>query len=164
MKLFGVVIQLNLKWEQQIDSIVAKANTRKYFITTLKRSGVQFDDLVRCYCTFVRPLLEYAGVLAPRIPAIWSRYRGRSSECYHLTPVTAKPDIYQEYQPCLSDTQNCVQTLSVDLPEAPSSTTGYHLAGASVIVITYVTTTICPLCPPNLVVSALVRLCFSLNY
>ena len=60
MKLLGVVIQHNLKWEQQIDSMVAKANTRKYFITILKRSGVQLDDLVRCYCTFVRPLLEYA--------------------------------------------------------------------------------------------------------
>ena len=60
MKLLGVVIQYNLKWDQQIDSMVAKANTRKYFITILKRSGVQLGDLVRCYCTFVRPLLEYA--------------------------------------------------------------------------------------------------------
>ena len=40
--------------------MVAKANTRKYVITILKRSGVQLGDLVRCYCTFVRPLLEYA--------------------------------------------------------------------------------------------------------
>ena len=60
MKQLGVVIQYNLKWDQQIDSMVAKANTRKYFITILKRSGVQLGDLVRCYCTFVRPLLEYA--------------------------------------------------------------------------------------------------------
>ena len=60
MKLLGVVIQYNLKWEQQIDNMVAKANTRKYFITILKRSGVQLGDLVRCYCTSVRPLLEYA--------------------------------------------------------------------------------------------------------
>ena len=47
MKLLGVVIQYNLKWDQQIDSIVAKANTRKYFITILKRSGAQLGDLVR---------------------------------------------------------------------------------------------------------------------
>ena len=60
MNVLGVVIQHNLKWDQQMDSMVAKANMRKYFITILKRSGVQFDDLVRCYCTFVRPLLEYA--------------------------------------------------------------------------------------------------------
>ena len=60
MKLLGVVIQYNLKWDQQIDSMVAKANSRKYFITILKCSGVQLGDLVRCYCTFVRHLLEYA--------------------------------------------------------------------------------------------------------
>ena len=60
MKLLGVVIQYNLKWDQQIDSMVAIANTRKYFITILKRSGVQLGDLVRCCCTFVRHLLEYA--------------------------------------------------------------------------------------------------------
>ena len=60
MELLGVVIQHNLKWDQQIDSMVAKACTCKYFITILKRSSVQFDDLVRCYCNFVRPLLEYA--------------------------------------------------------------------------------------------------------
>ena len=57
MKLLGVVIQHNLKWDQQIDSMVGKVNTRKYFITILKRSGVQLDDSLRCYCTFVRPLL-----------------------------------------------------------------------------------------------------------
>ena len=26
----------------------------------LKRAGVQLRDLVRCYCTYIRPLLEYA--------------------------------------------------------------------------------------------------------
>ena len=101
MKLLGVVIQHNLKWDQQIDSVVAKANTRKYFITILKRSGVQFDDLVRCNCTFVRPLLEFAARFgtqdSPSSSRMsWSRYRGRSSEYYGLTPVTAKPDIYQD--------------------------------------------------------------------
>ena len=60
MTLLGVVIQNNLKWVQRIDNMVAKANTRKYFITIPKRPGVQFGDLVRCYCTFVQPLLEFA--------------------------------------------------------------------------------------------------------
>ena len=98
---------------------VAKANARKYFITILKRSGVQFDDLVECYCTFVRPLLEYAAPTrfgtqdSPSSSLMfWSRYRGRSSECYYLTPVTSKPDIYQDYQPCLSDVQNCLNFAS----------------------------------------------------
>ena len=60
MKLLGVTIQGNLKWDKQVEAMVAKANTRRYFITVLKRAGVQLRDLVRCYCTYIRPLLEYA--------------------------------------------------------------------------------------------------------
>ena len=112
MKLLGVVIQHNLKCDQQIDSRLAKANTRKYFITILKRSGVQLADLVRCYCTFVRPLPEYAApVWHPGLTIQQSEQvqnRGMSSECSYLTPVTAKPDISQDYQPCLSDAQDYV--------------------------------------------------------
>ena len=37
--------------------MTAKANTQMYFITILKCSGVQLDNLVRCYNA---PLLEYA--------------------------------------------------------------------------------------------------------
>ena len=60
MKLLGVTIQCNLKWDKQVEAMVAKANTRRYFITVLKSAGVQLRDLVRCYCTYIRPLLEYA--------------------------------------------------------------------------------------------------------
>ena len=60
MKLLGVIIQCNLKWDKQAEAMVAKGNTRRHFITVLKRAGVQLRDLVRCYCTFIRPLLEYA--------------------------------------------------------------------------------------------------------
>ena len=114
MKLLGVVIQYNLKWDQRIDSMVAKANTRKYFITILKRSGVQFDDLVRCYFTFVRPLLEYAAPVWH--PGLTIQQSDVLEQVHRqvlrvqvlrvlLTPVTAKSDIYQDYQPCLSDAQ-----------------------------------------------------------
>ena len=30
------------------------------FLVVLKRCGVGLQDLVKCYCTFVRPILEYA--------------------------------------------------------------------------------------------------------
>ena len=113
MKLLGVVIQYNLKWDQQIDSMVAKANTHKYFITILKRSGVQFDDLVRIVvllCGLCWSMLPQFGTQDSPSSSLmsWSRYRGRSSECYCLTPVTAKSGIYQDYQPCLSDAQSWV--------------------------------------------------------
>ena len=36
MKLLGVTIQCNLKWDKQVEAMVAKANTRRYVITVLK--------------------------------------------------------------------------------------------------------------------------------
>ena len=60
MKLLGVTIQNNLKWEEQVKCMVSKANTRKYFISVLRHAGVQMSDLIKCYCTFIRPILEYA--------------------------------------------------------------------------------------------------------
>ena len=59
-QLLGVVIQHNLKCDCQVKTMVTKANTRRYFLTVLKRAGVQLEDLVRCYCTFIRPVLECA--------------------------------------------------------------------------------------------------------
>jgi len=60
MKLLGVTLQDNLKWDTHVLNMVGKANSRKYFILVLKRLGVGLSDLVKCYCVFVRPLLEYA--------------------------------------------------------------------------------------------------------
>lgn len=60
MKLLGVTIQSNLKWDTHIESMVTKANSRKYFILVLKRAGAQLADLLKSYCTFLRPVLEYA--------------------------------------------------------------------------------------------------------
>lgn len=60
MKLLGVTIQSDLKWDQQVEVMITKASTRRYFISVLKRAGVKLQDLIKCYCTFIRPLLEYA--------------------------------------------------------------------------------------------------------
>ena len=60
MQLLGVTIQHNLKWDTQVQTMIMKANTRRYFLTVLKRAGVQLQDLVRCYSAFIRPMLEYA--------------------------------------------------------------------------------------------------------
>ena len=60
LKLLGVTIQNNLKWDTHVDNMISKANGRKYFILVLKRLGVELRDLTKCYCTFIRPLVEYA--------------------------------------------------------------------------------------------------------
>ena len=60
LKLLGVTIQSNLKWNLHIDNMVFKANSRKYFVIVLKCAGVGQQDLVKAYCTFIRLVMEYA--------------------------------------------------------------------------------------------------------
>ena len=40
--------------------MITRANSRKYFVLALKRAGVSQQDLVKAYCAFIRPVMEYA--------------------------------------------------------------------------------------------------------
>ena len=59
-KLLGVTISADLKWNEHVDKIVAKASQRIYFLTILKRFGAPKHHLVNVYKTIIRPVLEYA--------------------------------------------------------------------------------------------------------
>ena len=59
-KLLGVTIQSHLRWDQHVDNITAKANSKRYFLAVLRRAGVHTWDLLQFYTTFVRPTVEYA--------------------------------------------------------------------------------------------------------
>lgn len=59
-KLLGVLISENLKWDDHVDYICQKGSKRIYFISVLKRSGVDPNDLVKIYCATIRSVLEYA--------------------------------------------------------------------------------------------------------
>ena len=59
-KILGVIISSDLTWNSHIDYICSKACKRLYSIRILKRSGIPIHDLAQIYCTFVRPILEYA--------------------------------------------------------------------------------------------------------
>ena len=60
LTLLGVTLTPTLKWDQHIDNLVSKANTRRYFLAVLRRVGVALKDLVLFYTTYIRPVLEYA--------------------------------------------------------------------------------------------------------
>ena len=45
-KLLGVLIEHNLKWNADVDSVCAKASSRLYFLKTLKRSLLSADNLL----------------------------------------------------------------------------------------------------------------------
>ena len=59
VKLLGVLIKRDLKWDLHVDSVCSKASKRLYALRTLKRSGVSAKDLRSVYVCFVWPVLEY---------------------------------------------------------------------------------------------------------
>ena len=60
IKLLGVNLTSDLKWTTHIRHISSKASKRLYALRILRRSGVQPSDLRTVYCSFIRPVLEYA--------------------------------------------------------------------------------------------------------
>ena len=57
VKLFGLTIQSDLKWNTHIDNIISKC---LYLLVQLKRANVPARDIIQFYTTCVRPVLEYA--------------------------------------------------------------------------------------------------------
>ena len=60
IKLLGVTIQNDLKWNCHIGDIVSKASRRLYSLCILKRVNASAEDIVAVFIAYVRPILEYA--------------------------------------------------------------------------------------------------------
>ncbi len=60
VKLLGLNITSDLKWNHHISEISRKVSKRLYFLKQLKRAGVATKDLVIFYTTCIRPIMEYA--------------------------------------------------------------------------------------------------------
>ena len=59
----GLVIQDNLKWNENAFMIVSKASKRLQIIRFLRRGGVSAADLLVIYVALVRSVLEYCCVV-----------------------------------------------------------------------------------------------------
>ena len=59
-KLLGVTISSDLRWDEHIDTICAKASKRLHYLSLLRRSSVRHAELLLYYKTIVRPIIEYA--------------------------------------------------------------------------------------------------------
>ena len=60
VKLLGLNITSDLKWNHHISEISRKVSKRLYFLKQLKRARVATKDLVIFYITCIRPTMEYA--------------------------------------------------------------------------------------------------------
>ena len=56
----GVTVRNDLKWNDHVGNITAKASQRIYFLKQLKRAGVDRTSLIQFYCACIRSVLEYA--------------------------------------------------------------------------------------------------------
>ncbi|CAJ1067723.1 hypothetical protein Bbelb_365170 [Xyrichtys novacula] len=60
VKVLGVTIQADLKWNSQVDYMLTSANRKLFVLCRLKKFGVKDPELVSIYTGYVRPVLEYA--------------------------------------------------------------------------------------------------------
>ena len=125
VKLLGVYIQSDLKWQTHVNSMIKRANSCLFMLRKLKYHYLNTSDLVSIYISFVRPILEYAA------PA-WSGEIS-SKQCNDLERVQKRTckiilaDNYKRYsdtlQACNIETQQCrrkhmCQSFAKTLPES----------------------------------------------
>ena len=73
VKLLGVHIQQDLKWDTHINTILQQANSRFHMMRALKGHGLPIEDLITVHKGYLRPLLEYA------VP-VWN-YKAATKSC-----------------------------------------------------------------------------------
>ena len=126
VKLLGVYIQSDLKWQTHVNSMIKRANSRLFMLRKLKYHYLNTSDLVSIYISFVRPILEYAA-------SAWSGAIS-SKQCNDLERVQKRitckiilADNYKRYsdalQACNIETLQCrrkhmCQSFAKTLPES----------------------------------------------
>ena len=63
VKLLGLTIANNLKWNSHVNNIVAKSSKRIYLLVQLKRAKVAIQDILQFYTVCISPILEYTSTV-----------------------------------------------------------------------------------------------------
>ncbi len=61
-KLLGIYVSSDLKLGPHVDKIQAKAFKMLYFLTCLKRTGVEENEVLDYYRSIIRSVVEYAEI------------------------------------------------------------------------------------------------------
>ena len=59
-KVLGVTVRSDLKWNDHVDNITAKASRRIYLFKQLKRTGIDRKSIIQFFGACIRSVLEYA--------------------------------------------------------------------------------------------------------
>ena len=75
VKILGVIVQSNLKWDLHVTEILKKCNRKLYMFRLLKQYGLSLADLKLVYTGYIRPVMEYCtpvfnGGLTQSIPML----------------------------------------------------------------------------------------------
>ena len=62
-KILGVIVNNELKWNNNVDFIVKKASKKLYSLRISCWPGVAQDHILKVYLSTVRPVIEYAVVV-----------------------------------------------------------------------------------------------------
>ena len=68
VKLLGLNVSSDLKWNVHVSELVRKVSTRLYFLRQLKKSHVITRELLLFYITCIRSILEYGSPVFHRAP------------------------------------------------------------------------------------------------
>ena len=63
VKLLGVTIQNNLKWDQQVQKHITNGSRRLYILSRLRKNLVKPNDLILIYKLYILPILEFGAVV-----------------------------------------------------------------------------------------------------
>ena len=84
VKVLGLTLSGNLKWNNHVDEIVKKSRKRLYCLSQLKRSGLKPPELIQFYRPCIRPITEYAcPVFHDCLPAYLSKDIQKYSTARH---------------------------------------------------------------------------------
>ena len=59
VKVLGVIIQDNLKWDKHVGEVIKKCNRKLYMFRCLRSYNLPMSDLLAVYKGYIRPVLDY---------------------------------------------------------------------------------------------------------
>ena len=146
VKLLGIFIQSNLKWDKHVNYIVKRANSRLHMLRKLKYHFLSTRDLVLIFTSFIRPTLEYAvpvwssGITKQQCTTIERIQKracrivlGPDYERYHDALQVCKPDTLERRreQLCIVFAKSLKSSKLESLVPQTRSKSGYNLINST---------------------------------
>ena len=100
IKLLGIWLQEDLKWDTQVKQICMKAYSRVQMLSKLKYAGISQNELIEIYKLFIRSVCEYCSVVYHTSLTIEQKNKLESIQKTCLKIILG--DTYNSYEEALS--------------------------------------------------------------